>query len=140
MTDLNQERRKFTRVEKEIIVRYKILSTPEKQLDAKTKNLSVGGACLITRDKMELETVVAMEIKFPQMREPILTTARVVWCSESKLGPSPAGHRRFDNGIEFTQISEADRQQIIKHVESELEKENGKGKGWKVGLVTGLGK
>ncbi|GAF92948.1 unnamed protein product, partial [marine sediment metagenome] len=92
MTDLNRERRKFPRIEKEIIVRYKILSTPEKQLDAKIKNISAGGVCLVTREKMELETVVAMEIKFPQARKPIVTTARVIWCSESKLGPSPAGH------------------------------------------------
>lgn len=138
MADLNQERRKFPRIEMEIIVRYKILSTPEKELDAETKNISGGGVCLVTRERLELETVVAMEIKFPQVNKPILTTSRVVWCSESKLGPSPAGHMRFDNGIEFTQISEADRQQIIKYVEAELEKE--KGEGWKIGLVTDLGK
>ncbi len=138
MTDLNRERRKFTRIKREIIVRYKILSTPEKQLDAKTKNISGGGVCLITREKMKLETVVAMEIKFPKMNKPILTTAQVIWRSESKLGPSPAGHTRFDNGIEFMQISETDRQQIIKYVEAELEKE--KGGSWKIGLVTDLGK
>ena len=138
MTDLNQERRKFPRIEREIIVRYKILSTPEKQLDAKTKNISAGGMCLVTREKMELGTVVAMEIRFPQMREPILTTSRIIWCSESKLGPNPAGHMRFDNGIEFTQISEADRQQIIKYVKTELEKE--KGGDWKIGLIRNFGK
>ena len=132
------ERRKFPRIEKEIIVRYKILSTPEEQLDAKTKNISGGGVCLVTREKMNMETVVAMEIRFPQMNKPIVTTARVVWCSESKLGPNPAGHIRFDNGIEFTQISEADREQIIKYVEVELKKE--KGGDWKIGLVTNLGK
>ncbi len=132
------ERRKFPRIEKEIIVRYKILSTPEKQLDGETKNISAGGVCLVTRERMEPETVVAMEIRFPQMNKPIVTTSRVIWCSESKLGPSPAGHTRFDNGIEFTQISEADRQQIAKYVEAELEKE--KDGSWKIGLVTDLGK
>lgn len=138
MADSNSERRKFPRIVREIIVRYKILSTPEKQLDAETKNISGGGVCLVTREKMELETVVAMEIKFPHMNRAILTTAQVIWCSESKLGPSPAGHTKFDNGIEFMQISETDRQQIIKYVEAELEKE--KGGDWKVGLVTDLGK
>ena len=82
--------------------------------------------------------VVAMEIKFPQTKEPILTTSRVIWCSESKLGPSPAGHIRFDNGIEFIQISETDRQQIIKYVKTELEKEEGGG--WKIGLIRNFGK
>ncbi len=138
MADLNRERRKFPRIEMEIIVRYKILSTPEKQLHAKTKNISAGGVCLVTREKMKLETVVAMEIRFPKMKEPILITSRVIWCNESRLGPNPAGHMRFDNGIEFTQISEADRQQIIKYVETELEKE--KGRDWKIGLIRNLGK
>ena len=121
----------------ELIVRYKILSSLE-QLDAKTKNISGGGVCLVTREKMELGTYLAMDIKFPSSKTPILAGGRVVWSTESSLGSSPAGHPRFDNGVEFVQISDLDQSRIIEHVKSEQEKM--KAEGWKIGIVTDISK
>ena len=137
MEEMKKERRKFPRMTVELFVRYKILSSPE-QVDAQTKNISGGGVCLVTREKMELGTYLAMEVKFPHSKGPILAGGRVIWCRESRLGPSPAGHSRFDNGIEFVQISETDRQQIIEHIKSKLGKD--KPEGWQIGLVTDISK
>ncbi|MBL7132361.1 MAG: PilZ domain-containing protein [Candidatus Omnitrophica bacterium] len=137
MEDIGQERRKFPRTPLELLVRYKILSSPE-QAEAETKNISGGGVCLVTREKMEPGTYLAMEIKFPHSKGPILAGGRVIWSSDSRFGPSPAGHPRFDNGIQFVQIREADRLHIIEHVKSELKKL--KPEGWQVGLVTDMPK
>ena len=137
MEEIRKERRKFPRTALELIVRYKVLSSQE-QVDAKTKNISGGGVCLVTREKMPLGAYLAMDMKFPGSKKPILAGGRVVWSNESRLGPSPAGHQRFDNGIEFVQIEDVDRQRIIEHVKTELDKP--KPPGWKLGLVTDISK
>jgi len=137
MEEIKKERRQFPRMTVELIVRYKILSAQERS-DAKTKNISGGGVCLVSREKMQAGTFVALEIKFPKSKGPILAGGRVVWSCESSLGLSPAGHRRFDNGVEFVQIEDVDRQRIAEHIKSELEK--AKREGWKIGLVTDISK
>ena len=137
MEEIRKERREFPRTALELIVRYKVLSSQE-QVDAKTKNIGGGGVCLVTREKMPLGAYLAMDMKFPGSKKPILAGGRVIWSNESRLGPSPAGHQRFDNGIEFVQIEDVDRQRIIEHVKTELGKP--KPPGWKLGLVTDISK
>ena len=138
MEEGTRERRQFPRIKVELIVRYKILSIPEQEFDAKTKDIGGGGVCLITREQIEPGTILLVDIKFPRSNRPILATGRVIWHRESSLGPSPAGHVRFDNGIEFLKISDSDRQRIIDHVKSEQEK--APSKDWKIGLVKDLSK
>lgn len=136
MEKLRKERREFPRLNVELFVRYKIVRPPEQEVEAKTKNISGGGVCLITREQLKPGVILAMDIKFPHSTQPALVSGRVVWSAESGLGPSPAGHERFDNGIEFVEINDLDRQRIIEHVNSEQEKTEDKG--WKVGVIRDL--
>ena len=138
MEEIKKERRKFPRITVELIVRYKILSPAEQQFEGTTKNISGGGVCLVAREQYTSGTVMAMEIKFPHSINPAVVKGRVVWSKESGLGPSPAGRPRFDNGIEFEEISDSDRQQIIKQVNSEQKKT--RDKGWDIGMVRDLAK
>ncbi|MCQ9208342.1 MAG: PilZ domain-containing protein [Omnitrophica bacterium] len=135
---MRKERRKFPRITLELIVRYKVLKIPEQQIDAQTKNISAGGVCLVAREQMQTGTEVALEIKFPGSNKPIVATGRVAWSRESTLGLSPAGHQRFDNGVEFMEISDDDRDRIIERVKSKRQKT--KDKGWNVGIVTDITK
>lgn len=136
MDEMFKERRKFARATIELIVRYKVLDIPQQQLEAKTKDISGGGICLVTREKMKLGTAVAMEIKFSPADNPVIAYGRVVWFNQSKLGPSPAGHLRFDSGIEFEKISDQDRKRIIEKVQAE--QGNTKSKGWNIGIATDI--
>lgn len=138
MEEINKERRKFLRITVELIVRYKVLTPAEQQLKGKTKNISGGGICLVAHEQYTPGTVMAMEIKFPHSINPVVVKGRVVWSKESGLGPSPAGRPRFDNGIEFEEISDSDRWQIIKQVNSEQKK--ARDKGWEIGMVRDLAK
>lgn len=130
---VGEERRKFPRISVELFVRYKILDTPAQAFEAQTKNISGGGVCLITREELKPGTIVAMDIRFPRSQEPVVVSGRVIWSDQSKLGPSPAGHLRFDNGIEFVQISEKDRNFIMDQAGSRQNK--GEGGDWKIGIV-----
>lgn len=138
MVDIGKERRRFPRIKVALIVRYKILDTPEQEYEVKTKDISAGGVCLVTHEQLKSGTILAMEIKFLPAEDPVLAAGRVVWSKESSLGLSPAGHKRFDNGIEFEKISDVDRGRIIELVKSEQEKT--KTKGWKIGIVRDISK
>lgn len=133
MEEMGQERRRFPRIKVELLVRYKVLDNLEKQIQAQTKDISEGGVCLVTREQFKPGTVLALEIKFPYLTQVILVKGRVVWSAESRLGPSPAGHPRFDNGVEFDKVIELDREQITDYLKSEEEKTQAKG--WKIGIM-----
>ena len=137
MANAKKERRKFPRLKLELIVRYKILADSAGNLEAQTIDISAGGVCLVTRERIKTGTVLVMDIKFPQSDKPVIVEGRAIWSAESSLGLSPAGHKRFDNGIEFVQISDSDRQRIIEHVKVQQEKTGVKD--WKIGIVRELG-
>ncbi len=136
MGEIRKERRKFPRIEKELFVRYKILSPPGKEIEAQIKNIGGGGVCLVAHEQFKPGTQLVLEIKFPSSPNLILATGQVIWSNYSSLGSSPAGRMRYDNGIAFAQISDVDRQQIIEGVKQELEKKNSQS--WKVGIVKDL--
>ena len=132
MAEREPERRKFPRIRTELLVRYKIIKAPQKDYEAKTKDISAGGICLVAREQVTPGAVLALEIRFPHSEEPIVACGRVIWSRPSSLGLSPAGHQRFDNGIEFEEISEADRQRIKEHVEQERKSPEQQKEGWKI--------
>lgn len=136
MEEKERDRRKFPRLKTELLVRYKILEVQEKQVDAKTKDISGGGVCLVAREKINPGSFLMLEIRFPKSDNAVIAYGRVVWSGESSLGLSPGGHMRFDNGIEFTQISDIDRKRIEEHIKVEQEKL--KDTEWKIGIVKDL--
>lgn len=136
MEEREHDRRRFPRLKTELLVRYKILEVPEKQIDAKAKDISSGGICLVAREKINPGSFLMLEIRFPKSDKPVIAYGRVVWSGESSLGLSPAGHMRFDNGIEFTQISDSDRERIEGHIKVEQEKL--KDVDWKIGIAKDL--
>ena len=131
-----EERRKFPRLKTELFVRYKIINPPDEGLEGRTRNIGGGGICLVTREKIKPGTMLAMEIKFPYAVNPVLIKGRTVWTGESSLGLSPAGHVQYDNGVEFLEITEENRQQIIEHVNDERQKQGLKE--WKIGIARDL--
>ncbi|MFC1699237.1 PilZ domain-containing protein [Candidatus Omnitrophota bacterium] len=134
-----QERRKFPRIKSELLVRYKVLETPEQEVEAQTKDISEGGLCLVAREHLISGSVLALEVKFPHSKKPIVACGTVVWSKPSSLGISPGGHPRFDNGIEFKDISVDDRQRINEMVAAGLDKQ-GKTEDWKIGIVKDFAK
>lgn len=136
MAEMFEERRRFPRIEAELLVRYKVLKTSDQKQEATTKNLSAGGICLVSRERFKPGTVLALDIQFPKSDKPLLAGGKVIWSDKSRLGPSPAGHQRFDNGVEFVEISAGDRQRIIEHINSQQGQT--KPEGWKVGIVRDL--
>lgn len=136
MEEKGQEKRRFPRLKTELLVRYKILEAPKEEIsDAKTKNISAGGICLVAREKINPGSILMLEIRFPKSDEAVVAYGRVIWSQDSALGLSPAGHMRFDNGIEFEEITDSDRERIKQHIKLEQEKLKDD---WKIGIVKDL--
>lgn len=82
MADLDNERRKFSRIQARFVVSYRILEE-ENNIDiTQTKNMSLGGMLLTTNKKFENGTNLALEIRLPFDPDPILLIGKVIESKE----------------------------------------------------------
>ncbi len=91
----------------------------EHSITTQTENISAGGARVILPEKLEIVSIVGLEVFLN--KESISCKGRVVWSVErAELGPD--GSRQHDTGIEYYQISDDDRRVINNLVESIVSK------------------
>ena len=83
------------------------LETAKGLVEAKTKDISAGGAHIRCKEYLQLNQPVQMTIKAPD-REPLEVTAVVIW-SDSK----DESNRPRIIGVKFTEISEKDRNYLV---------------------------
>lgn len=116
--DLNNEalteKRRFPRLATSVDVEYKILKDKTLSKETVTKNIGAGGICLIAYEKVEVGSLLSLELRLPEGHSAIEAKGRVVWSSYFTI----EGDRRdrYDLGIEFTQLSESDRQKLSQYV------------------------
>ena len=122
MTDaqIYVEKRKFKRVDKRIIVTYKVVSMPSEvekirnaatRNEAESANISVGGIQLIDDTALTPDQIVRLEIKLENNPNLIVTFAEIKWSAKDD------NIKRFRTGIEFLVLKEEDKEaieQIIK--------------------------
>ncbi|MBN2097804.1 MAG: PilZ domain-containing protein [Candidatus Omnitrophica bacterium] len=114
-----QERRRYVRLKTCVEVKYTVIGKPG-GIQSLTKNISAGGLCLTTDEKLSTETPLQLELKLPDLKDTIRALGRVVWQKNFESGgKEPKIY--FDTGIEFTGISDFDRfninRYILEHVE-----------------------
>jgi c-di-GMP-binding flagellar brake protein YcgR len=114
------EKRKYKRVDKKILVSYKVVSMPaeiekiKKQAEkniSETVNISIGGIQLINDIQLTAEQIIRIELVLTPGSMPIITFAEVRWCAkDSALG-------RYRTGIEFLVLKEEDQKLIEEIIE-----------------------
>ena len=116
-----KERRRFIRLEASVKVKYTVIGKPG-TIKAFSKNISAGGLCLLLDVQLAVDTPLQLEIKIPDLKNPIHAIARVVWQKGfESAGAEPKVH--FTTGIEFTGISDFDRFNINRYVINRSERE-----------------
>jgi len=110
-----QERRQYARLNASVEVAYTVIGKPG-EIKVFSKNISAGGLCIIMDKQMLVDTPLQLEIKIPDLKDPIAALARVVWQRTTK---DSAG--TLETGVEFTGISDFDRFNIKRYVEENLE-------------------
>lgn len=117
--DIKKERRRYPR-HYAVVADYKLADSDSVKV-GQVKNISAVGICLILYDNVKIGTGLELEIYLPSTVSSILAKGRVVWVKEykiiSELKP------RFDAGIEFLEIQEADRHKISQYVSSVIPKD-----------------
>ena len=109
------ERRKFPRLSLSVDVEYSVIGRDLGfQTETSTKNISVGGICIIAYEKVEIGDILSLVIKLPEGERPIHAEGRVVWKSDFVLSEDKMS--RWDVGIEFTDIKDDDRQKLSGYI------------------------
>jgi 5-methylcytosine-specific restriction endonuclease McrBC GTP-binding regulatory subunit McrB len=103
-----KERRKTERINLNIDVECD-MSEYQKWVEAKTRNLSESGICLITGDALTMDSLLELKFTLPDS-PPIKVTGRVVW-NEFSLNDN-----FYLSGIEFTDITDETLRFIQKYV------------------------
>jgi len=98
-----KERRRYPRT----VVRWPVtVLTPQTQVEGQIENASAVGAFISFTESPPLEWSFRMLIK-PPNHQTINVVAKVIWSTVLSAGE---GAPRFGVGVEFTRISEGDRQ------------------------------
>ncbi|MFH1848309.1 MAG: PilZ domain-containing protein [Candidatus Omnitrophota bacterium] len=110
-----KNRRQFIRYQAELGVRY----THENILaDGKTRDMSLGGICLIACEKPRINTILQLEIEIPFNRQAITAHGKVAWVKEDVSEKDDSGRRYFIIGLEFIKISAESRAELSNYIKN----------------------
>lgn len=109
------ERRKFSRLELSVDIKYSVVGRGTLlESQGRSKNISLAGIHLIVGEQIELGDVLSLVINLPEDNQPIQVKGIVRWRAFVWVTDANDTRTRWDLGIEFTDINEADRRKISK--------------------------
>ena len=114
----NQERRRYPRIDVGIAVDYHVLGVIENVSFGQTKNSSVGGFMLMTKDQFNRGTCLVLEVPWPSRLTPVRLLGRVISSAQSENSVS------FDTRIEFLAIDDEHKKLIAELTEYYTNKKN----------------
>jgi len=112
--DSNNERRKFPRLDICVKIMHKVLTDLELKKfsnfghyvnEAKSNNISMEGISIHTEEELPRDSIIALEMIFPQESQSVRGLGRVIWSLPSSKASG------YDAGVEFIAMSD-------KHVDS----------------------
>ena len=108
------ERRQYPRLNTAVDVVYVVEKGRREDDEVISKNISAGGICLILYENVAIDTLLSLEINLPSKTATIKAIGRVRWVKEFAFDSDE--QLRYDAGIEFTKINEANRNKIAQYV------------------------
>jgi c-di-GMP-binding flagellar brake protein YcgR len=113
-------RRKFRRTKYPCLITMRKNSPPSAAVFTQTVNLSVGGIRVLIAKKLDVMAEVSLELDLKDM-SPALFTTGVVIRSKQLFANKNSKRLRYDTGIRFTHLKDADRRRI-EHIIQHLRK------------------
>jgi hypothetical protein len=132
---MSDDKRKFERLPDEIIVKYEKITFPiissGTKAEVKASNISVGGICIYTREKLEAEDAVNLQIiikDYYKYSTSYKYTDNIIDYNINVIGKVRYQNRKtggsYETGIEFTSIDIDDKMGIKKYLKEWKEKNN----------------
>lgn len=117
-----KEKRRFVRLDINVNIKWsKDLTETEKT--GGSKNISGGGICLMTEEKgLEVGDRLKLEFELPNEKV-IKAKGKVAWIEKFEIMNKDYG-KKYDVGIEFSDIAEKDREEIKKFIFMSYSKED----------------
>ena len=109
-----KERRKYPRIQATFVEYSVIGEVASKEISSFTEDVSAGGICILSCEKIETDSLLSLKIYLPDGGGPIEAKGKVAWAGVSTF-LSMEGRKHYDLGIEFIQIDEKDRLRIYKY-------------------------
>jgi len=103
---LTVERRTHPRYVEEVRVRFRDLEGGAPSSWGRSRDLSLGGMCLLTKAEIAVGSHLALEIHVADEPAPVLALGRVLRCGEDAEG--------YSAGIQFLWVSEEDRANLYR--------------------------
>ena len=100
--------RKYPRLEAALPIRYRFLDNSE-MTEASTGQVSAGGLCFTIKESFFTKVPLQVEIQLPGIGLPISAATHVIWQKKCE-------GKNYLTGVEFTNISEADRSSMSQYV------------------------
>lgn len=110
--------RQLSRLNMTCDIRYSKVSDEENlsnKKDSATKDISQGGICFISSEFLESGTLIQLDITLGKEEPDVQVRGSIVWSEEFHI----SGQKGWDNGLEFLDISERDKQLIQKYMDSQ---------------------
>lgn len=121
-------RRRFPRVNRRCLIKVTEKGS-RKHFVTETENIGVGGICVTLNEALELFSEVEIELTLKDDGPPIKCRGNVVWMVKSGEIKEKRPVIKFDTGIEFADIPEADKARIEKLVDNTIRMEAKKERG-----------
>lgn len=110
-----KERRRVERIEARLDVKYRLIISPKMKITASSKNLSKDGICILAQEILPKDSMIAIEIFIPNIRESIHAKGAVSWSKD--MGQLDAdGKRTFSTGIKFVEINDKEKMSLINYI------------------------
>ena len=113
------EKREYPRLDESWEMTYRKLDVRDiAPISTFTLNISGGGICFSADERLEPNSLIALELKSPHFPSPIIAMAKVVWCKRRGLKG-----KKYDVGAEFWWIGWKDdgaQEAIAKHIRQQL--------------------
>lgn len=87
-------------------------------LKTKTENLGAGGLCVILDRELDKFSTVHLQILLTHDTFPVKGDGKVVWLVKSRRLGLDSSTVQYDVGIEFINISDADRERINRFIQN----------------------
>ncbi len=116
MQDKRPERRRFIRFDLDTNVRYRFFDgmSIDESMQAKAKNLSAEGVCIVTQKEIPRNKDIELDISLPGKKAPVRIHGKVLWTHKIK-GVDKNMPDRFEAGIRLYTIDKADENTLLKY-------------------------
>ncbi len=110
------EKRIDPRAEIQEKAKYKLLGEEQSSMnfeyeEAQTKNISIGGVCMVLPHKISEGNVIRVEIPIESAQQPIKAFCEVQWCK-------PSEKEKYEVGLSFIALKEEDAELLSTFVKN----------------------